>query len=70
MLRQRNNSKSTRGIAVADTWEYSDEQAMLTKRVEALEQRIAVLTAQVDALKAGVERQAEYQGVKHLLAPQ
>ena len=55
---------------MADTWEYADEQAMLTKRVESLEQRIAVLTAQVDALKAGVERQAEYQGVKHLLAPQ
>jgi hypothetical protein len=48
---------------MADTWEYTDEQAQMLKRIEALERAVA-------ELKAAVERVAEYQGVKHLLAPQ
>jgi uncharacterized small protein (DUF1192 family) len=53
-----------------DKWEYSDELALLTKRVEALEQQIAALIADLAHVKAGQERQAKYQGVTHLLSPQ
>ena len=55
---------------MSDTWEYSDEIALLAKRLAALEQRVTDLIAAFDLLKDGVARAAEYQGVKHLLAPQ
>jgi hypothetical protein len=60
-----------------DTWDYSDEQALLAKsvrelgvRVEALERQCAQLIADLTELRAGVQRAAEYQGVTHLLSPQ
>ncbi len=82
----------TFGYGTDGTLGYSDEQAQLVQRVEALEalarpdrvtsvydhrdeiaqllKRIVALETALAALKAAVERQAEYQGVKHLLAPQ
>ena len=56
--------------AMADTWDYTDEQAALQRHVAILTTRVSVLEQSLAALKAAVERQAEYQGVKHLLAPQ
>ena len=53
-----------------DTWDYSDEIAMQAKRIATLEEQITALRAELAALKDGVARAAEYQGVKHLLAPQ
>ena len=53
-----------------DTWDYSDEQAQMILRIAALERQLTALRADLDALKDGVQRAAEYQGVKHLLAPQ
>jgi hypothetical protein len=48
---------------MADTWDYTDEQAQMLKRIEALERELQALTA-------AVARVAAYQGVTHLLAPQ
>ncbi len=50
--------------------EYSDEFAVLTQRVKVLELLVSQLERTVADLRAGVERQADYQGVRHLLAPQ
>jgi hypothetical protein len=55
---------------MSDRWEYSDEFAMLQKHVATLTTRISVLEQALAALKAAQERQAEYQGVTHLLGPQ
>ncbi len=53
-----------------ETYPYSDEQALLAAEIKRIGLRVEALEAALAALKAAVERQAEYQGVKHLLAPQ
>ena len=51
-------------------WLYSDEQALFAKSVLALTQRMAALEKALAEVQAAQVRQAEYQGVKHLLTPQ
>ncbi len=56
--------------SVGNVWNYSDEQAQMLKRIEVLEAVVAALQRDNATFQAAVHRMAEYQGVKHLLAPQ
>ncbi len=52
---------------MTDKLEYSDEQAQMLKRIEALEAFVAALIREQATFKASVEHMATYLGVKHTL---
>ncbi len=55
---------------MTDKLEYSDEQAQMLKRIEALEALVAALIREQATFKASVENMATYLGVKHTLGLQ